>query len=116
MNAGGYTFGGYGIYVSYDPAIISITSTQNVVSGPHGFQPIVNLAPANKPAGTIMAAGLDITGAGIVGHNEMHILSITFTPVHPGQSVVDITVDSLSTETGNIIGNPQGVGGIVTVQ
>ena len=106
VNSGGQRVAAYGIDITYDASVLTANAA---VAGADGFVSAVNL---NDP-GIIVTSGFDASGVGPGG--SLELLVIQMTADNQGTSAIGINVDKLVDEATNTVGNPNGIGGTVTV-
>ncbi|MBN2440430.1 MAG: hypothetical protein JXJ04_03775 [Spirochaetales bacterium] len=113
VNSGDQKLAAYGIEIEYDTTIVAVdTSLGNhgVDDGPDGFIAAVN---ANNP-GTLIISGFNTDGTG-PGEN-LHVLTLYFTAVSPGESILVLSIVSLVNPMTLTIGNPSALNGRVIVE
>ncbi len=98
---------GYGLVISYDPAIINATS---VVASSGGFMAAVNI---DRTLGTITVAGFD--AAGLEPNTALDLIVISWKALTEGNSAIDIQVNELVDETTAVIGTPNGISNSIIV-
>jgi hypothetical protein len=112
VNTGSQLLAAYGIEIYYDPSIIEVDTSvgsDGVEAGPDGYLSAVN----PNTSGNLIMSGFDASGKG--PGEDLHILTVYWTAVGTGTTVIDMVINAFVDDTTMDIGSPAGTGGSVTV-
>ncbi|MBY9005545.1 MAG: hypothetical protein KGD63_02200, partial [Candidatus Lokiarchaeota archaeon] len=111
IDCGSQDVAAYGFDINWDQAIVIVQGeTDGVVAGVDGFIAAKNI---NNAEGTMRVSGFDATGA--TGSSQFHMLTITWEAVAPGETLLDLIVNTLiDPDLGNI-GTPNAIDTTITV-
>jgi hypothetical protein len=108
-HTGNQDLAAYGIDIYYNSGVLAINSDDDVEEGADGFIAAVNI----NTVGKIVTSGFDTGGEG--PGNDLHLLTVTMQAIGSGTSSLDVDVRSLADSDTNIVGNPNGISGSITV-
>ena len=112
VDTGSQNLGAYGFEIIWDQNILIVQGENDgVAAGADGFLAAANV---DNNAGTMMVSGFEATGAG--PNSQLHLLTITWEAVGAGNSVLDLTIETLVDSDTNTIGNPNAIDGSVVVE
>ncbi len=98
----------YGIDITFDPAILQVTS---IVASVNGFVAATNI---DNDLGILTIAGFDTTGKGPDALQDIFI--INWQAIAEGNSIIGIQVNDLTDENTEIIGTPNGIDNSILVE
>jgi predicted RNA-binding protein with EMAP domain len=112
VNTGAQKIAAYGIYIGYNTEVLALDTSMGesgISEGPDGFIAAVNA----KQPGLVRVSGFDTSGEG--PGTDLHLLTVYWTAIGTGTSLIEITVDNLVDNNTHNIGERKGINGTATV-